>query len=60
MGRGRTLYLAASLLVGCTASAPQWQKPGATPETVTADQMRQDDRYISECMHKKGYDDAAK
>ena len=93
----RSLYLASSLLAGCTAAAPKWEKPGATPESVAADlqacrasapieprvppgprtkpgagggfdgaferkadQMRQDDRYIAECMTTKGYNNAAK
>ena len=96
MAQGRSLYLAASLLAGCTSAAPKWEKPGATPEAVGGDlqacrasapiearvppgprtkpgmgggfdgaferkagEMRQDDRYIAECMRKKGYDDAA-
>ena len=95
MARGGSPYVGALLLAACTSSAPQWQKPGATPEAVAADlqacrasapieprvppgprtkpgvgggfdgaferkadQMRQDDRYVAECMRKRGYDDA--
>jgi hypothetical protein len=54
MAQGRSLYLAASLIASdlqaCRASAPFERK---------ADQMRQDDRYIAECMHKKGYSNAS-
>ena len=64
---------AAADLQACRASAPIEPRVPPGPRTKPgagggfdgaferkADQMRQDDRYIAECMRMKGYNDAAK